>query len=73
MIENAPERGPEQIPIREEVLSVIAAHIEGAREVSVIQELSNEQGLYFLEARVGVESKSDETRYEYIRKGSYTG
>lgn len=71
MTENPIERGPEGIPTKEEVLSVIGAHVENAERISVIQELFDEQGLYFLEVRVEVENDHDETRYEYTRKGVY--
>jgi len=71
MTKNPQEQGPERIPTREEVLSVISAHVENAERVSVIRELFDEQGLYFLEARLGAESEHDETRYEYMRKGVY--
>lgn len=70
-VEQGVEQGPERIHTKEEVLSVISAHIEGARSIEVVKELSDEKGLYLLEARVEVESEHDETHYEYMRKGSY--
>lgn len=42
-----------------------------AEKAVVVRELSDEQGLYFLEAEVKGEKLGEITRYEYCRKGHF--
>ena len=73
------EKSPERIPSKEEVLEVISRHIkrdisraENVAEMKLTNELSDEQGLYLLEAKVEVVGKSGEfIEYLYMRKGVF--
>ena len=67
-MKNYIEKGPERIPTREEVLDVIARVAENA---SISRELSDDYGLYLLEARVEREKQGDTIQYEYMRKGRF--
>ncbi len=69
-MENPIERGPEQIPTREQVLKEIARHAEGA---AFVRELSDEQGLYLLEVKIEGEKPGEIIQYEYMRKGRFQG
>jgi hypothetical protein len=62
------EKGPERIPNKEEVMEVIGRHAEGA---SIVRELSDEQGLYLLEAKVESKEPGETIQYEYMRKGEF--
>lgn len=73
------EKGPERMPSKEEVLEVISRHIEKnvsqmekVSKMELTKELSDEQGLYLLEAKVEVAGKSGEfIEYLYMRKGVF--
>ena len=73
------EKSPERIQSKEEVLEVISRHIkrdisraENVAEMKLTNELSDEQGLYLLEAKVEVVGKSGEfIEYLYMRKGVF--
>lgn len=62
------EKGPERIPSEEEVLAIIGRFAENA--VLSREPLSDEKGLYLLEARV-VEKAGEFTEYSYMRKGNF--
>ena len=67
-MENPTEKGPERIPTKEEVIEVIARYAEGA---AVVRELSDEQGLYLLEAKVNGKESGEIIQYEFMRKGTF--
>jgi hypothetical protein len=67
-MEGSIEKGPEKIPTRDEVLEVISSIAESAE---IVRELSDEQGLYLLEAKIECDTPGETTQYEYIRKGRY--
>ena len=67
-MENYIEKGQERIPSREEVLEIIFRHAENA---VLVQELSDDQGLYLLEAKVEVGKPGEFIEYLYMRKGDF--
>ena len=62
------EQGNERIPPREDVVAQIRKCCEGAQ---VFRELSDERGLYLLEAGEPGESSGESTHYEYHRVGTF--
>ena len=64
------EKGPERLPTRDEVLEVIGKLAENAQ---VVRELSDERGLYLLEAEVAGEKPGEIIEYGYLRKGQSPG
>lgn len=62
------ESGPEHIPTSEEVMGIIARFAEKA---TLVRELSDEQGLYLLEAKIEDDTPGEVTQYEYMRKGQF--
>jgi hypothetical protein len=67
-MENLIEKGPERILSKEEVLEVIARYGENAE---LVRELSDEQGLYLLEAKIEGKEPGEVIQYEYMRKGRF--
>lgn len=67
-MENSPEKGPERIPTKEEVLDIINHHVEGA---VLVRELHDEQGLYLLEMKVTDKEEGEFSEYLYMRKGNH--
>jgi hypothetical protein len=67
-MENLIEKGPERILSKEEVLEVIARYGENAE---FVRELSDEQGLYLLEAKIEGKEPGEVIQYEYMRKGRF--
>jgi hypothetical protein len=67
-MENYIEKGPERILGKEEVLEVISKYAEGAQ---LVRELSDDQGLYLLEAKVEGKEPGEVVQYEYMRKGRF--
>jgi hypothetical protein len=67
-MENAFERGQEMIPTRDEVMEVVSRFAEG---FVLVRELSDEQGLYLLEAKIEGEKPGETTQFEYMRKGQF--
>lgn len=65
---NPIEKGPERIPTKGEVLEIIRHHAEKAE---LVRELSDEQGLYLLEAKVAGKERGETIQYEYMRKGRF--
>ncbi len=64
------EIGPERIPSREEILSLLRSR---CGDIEVAKERSDERGIYLLEAQ-GMDKKSGElTLYTYQRKGNFQG
>ena len=63
---NASEMGPERIPSKEEVLSQIRSRCES---FEIESELSDANGVYYLEAKASDNSK----RYIYQREGTFQG
>lgn len=61
------KKNPEIIPTREQVLEIVA---QFAEKYEISRELSNEQGLYLLEAVVENE-KGEKEEYLYLRKGDF--
>ncbi|OHA17826.1 MAG: hypothetical protein A2836_03160 [Candidatus Taylorbacteria bacterium RIFCSPHIGHO2_01_FULL_45_63] len=53
---------------KEEVMEAISRFAENA---TLVRELSDEQGLYLLEAKVEGENSGETTQYEYMRKGRF--
>jgi len=64
------ESAPEHIPTREEVFLIMRELI--GKEFKIEEELSDEQGLYLLVARVQGETEGDIIEYSYMRKGIRT-
>lgn len=64
------EGSPERIPSREEVLVEIRKRCQ---EAEVFNELSDEEGIYVLEARMAGEASGEFTDYVYQRKGVFPG
>jgi hypothetical protein len=67
-MENFIEKGPEQILSKEEVLEAISRYAENAE---IVRELSDENGLYLLEAKILGEKPGEITQFEYMRKGTF--
>lgn len=67
-MENSPEKGPERIPTKAEIMEVISHFAENTTPV---RELSDEQGLYLLEMKIEGENPGETTQYEYRRKGAF--
>jgi len=67
-MKNPFEKGPERIPTKEKVMEAISRLTETSE---VVRELSDEQGLYLLEAKVPGDEPGEFVQYEYIRKGRY--
>ncbi len=67
-MENPIEKGPERIPTKEEVMEAIGLFAENT---TLVRELSDEGGLYLLEAKVEGENPGEITQYEYMRKGRF--
>ncbi len=65
-MENQIEKGPERIPSREEVLEQITRFAEN---FTIRRELSDEQGIYLIEAVVLGAKDGETIEYGYIRKG----
>jgi len=62
------EQGNERFPTREDILAQIRSRCEG---VEIHQELSDADGLYFLETRKQGEKPNEFTEYTYVRKGNF--
>lgn len=60
----------EHIPSKEEVLSVISKFAENSE---VVEENSNEEGLFMLNTKGIPDSKGKYQQYEYMKKGVYPG
>ena len=67
-MENQIEKGPERIPTKAEVMEVIARFAENP---ILVRELTDEQGLYLLEASIEGKSPGESLQYEYMRKGRF--
>ena len=67
-MEHNMEKGPERIPTEQEVMEIVSGFIEGC---TVERTLSDEQGLYLLEAKVPGGVPGETTMYEYMRKGRF--
>ena len=67
-MENSNEKGHERILSKEEVIEVIRGFAENAE---LVRELSDEQGLYLLEAKVEGEGQGEVIQYEYMRAGRF--
>jgi len=65
---NSPERAPERILTRDEVMEAISRFAEGA---TFIREMSDGEGLYFLEAEVKGKNAGEKTEYLYTRRGNF--
>ncbi len=65
---NQTEKSPERIFTKEEVMEIISRYAENA---VVVRELSNEQGLYLLEAEIKGEKTGETTQYMYMREGIF--
>lgn len=57
----------ERVLSREEVLEAIGQHVE---DYAIERELSDEEGVYLLEARVAGEKPGEVTEYRYHREGA---
>lgn len=64
------EKAPERFPDKTEVMEVIGRLAENAR---ITRELSDEKGLYLLEAEVPGEKEGEVIEYGYLRKGDSPG
>lgn len=69
-MKNPFEAGPERIPTKEEVMGIIARHAENA---TFVLERTDEQGIYYLEARCPGEKPGEFNEYTYTRKGAFPG
>jgi len=67
-MENSIEKGPERIPIKEEVMEVISRF---EKATTFVRELSDEQGLYLLEVQAEGKEPGEVTQYRYQRKGTF--
>ncbi len=67
-MKNYIEKGPERIPTRDEVMEVISRLAENS---TVVRELTDEQGLYLLEANIEGEEEGEVIQYQYMRKGRF--
>ena len=68
MMENSFERKQERILTREEVIEVISRYVEN---FTLVRELTDEQGLYLLEAQIDGKEKRETIQYMYMRKGRF--
>ena len=64
------EKSPELIPTKEGVLDLVSHYLENA---VVVRELSDDAGLYFLEAEAPGDVPGETVRYQYMRKGNHAG
>lgn len=64
------EEKPEHIPTLEEISSVFRELI-GEKEYIEVRKFVDEQSPYLYEVKIPGDSKSEETGYEYMRKGHY--
>jgi hypothetical protein len=62
------EKSIESIPTKEEILLEIAKHCENP---TVKRELSDEKGVYLLEAEIAGSQPGETTEYIYQRKGEF--
>ena len=72
-MQNPFEKGPERILTKEEIMSTISyiASRRSPENPKLIRELSDEQGLYLLEAAIEGDEPGETIQYEYMRKGRY--
>src|SRR3989344_3203805 len=68
MNQNPLEKGPEQIPTKEEVLEVMARFLGNP---FLTRELPDNKGLYLLEAQVSGKEPGEVIEYQYMRKGAF--
>ena len=64
------EKSPEQIPTKEMILEIIGKYVENAQ---VTREISDDKGLFMIEAKADGENPGDVNEYEYMRKGRIQG
>ncbi len=67
-MKNPFEKSPERIPNGQDVMELIRTYAENA---TLVRELSDEQGLYLLEAKVEGDKPGEVIQYEYMRKGRH--
>jgi hypothetical protein len=65
---NKKEQGIEGIPSRENIIAQIQKYYEGA---TILRELSDEEGIYLLEANELGEKEGESTLYLYQRIGNF--
>lgn len=68
MNQNPLEKSPERIPNKEEMVLAMARFLEN---LSVTRELSDNVGLYLLEAQVAGKEEGEIIEYQYMRKGAF--
>lgn len=67
-MENFIEKGPERILTKAEVIEIITRYAENA---TLVRELSDEQGLYLLEAKIKGKKPGEIIQYQYMRRGIF--
>lgn len=60
----------EHVPSKVEILGLISTFLENTE---IVQEESNEDGLFLLHTKGSPDTKGEFTQYEYIKKGDYVG
>lgn len=70
MKENNFEKNREKIPTKDEVLEVISRFAE---RTTFVKELSNKEGLYYLEVTAKGNQPGETLSYMYARKGRFGG
>ena len=66
-MQNASEKGPERILTKDEVMAGISCF---EKDAIFVRELSDEQGIYLLEAKAK-DRQGDKVEYIYQRKGTF--
>ena len=66
-------KSPERIFLKDEVFAQIARFAESPEPLSVVREFSDENGLYYLEAKTEAQHDGESTVYEFQRKGRFPG
>lgn len=67
-MENNIERNIEKIPTKEEVMDIISRYAENP---TLVRELSDEKGLYFIETKTEGKDLGESTEFRYTRKGVF--
>lgn len=68
MNQNPLEKNPERILSKEEVIITMSRFLEN---LTVTRELSDDKGLYLLEAQVAGKESGEVIEYQYMRKGAF--
>ena len=68
MNQNPLEKSLERIPNKKEVIIAMSRFLEN---LAVTRELSDDRGLYLLEAQVSGKKPGETIEYQYMRKGAF--